>query len=233
MLAPHSQDSRLVLALPLEHQALPLSERRRSYVSVCFLAFFCPEFFPSLFAFWTCSFCSRMCGGLPPGMGPVLCERKLGPGCRETLSMALSVEYPNIVRVGFEFLPTTNYHSSPPNLHLSHILTFPHSLKCFSSKVLVKWPLWFLKSSPPWDNQAVPRSLLIWAVCLSNLMASVDSGAGHLQYSHPPTPQHHPTPGLSPHPSLLAAAWSSQQRAHAPASTDDSHPTQRNTPSWG
>ncbi|CAM9471686.1 unnamed protein product [Rangifer tarandus platyrhynchus] len=51
-------------------------------------------------------------------------------------------------------------------------------------------------------------------VCLSNLTASVDSGAGHLQHSHAPTPPHHPTPGLSPHPSLLAAAGSSQLRAH-------------------
>ena len=93
MLAPHSQDSGLVLALPLEHQALPLSERR-SYVSVCFLAFFGPEFFPSLFAFRTCSFCSRMCGVFPPGMGPVLCEPKLGPGCWETVSVALSVRVP-------------------------------------------------------------------------------------------------------------------------------------------
>ena len=141
MLAPHSQNSRLVLALPLEHQALSLSERR-SYVSVCFLALFCPKFFlPCLPSEHVRSSRGRA-GGSLQGWALFFVNQSLGQAVWR-LSLRLSVLGAlNRVRVGFEFLPTTNYHSPPPDLHLSHILTFPHSLlKCFSSKVLVKWPL--------------------------------------------------------------------------------------------
>lgn len=183
-----------------------------------FLLFFCPEF-SFLVYLLNMFFAFRDVRGLPPGMGPVLCEPKLGPGCPETVSVALSVLGAlNRVRVGV-WVPA--YHKlpfpSPRFASLSHLTfsPFPEMLQLQGVGEMAHFDSW---SSPPWDNQAVPRSLLIWAVC-DNPDGSVDSGARHLQYSHAPTPTpSHPRSEPSP---LTAGSSLELQADPPPASADD------------